>query len=179
MGHLRHQCQRRKAKTLTTNPAHDDTPSWSRDGKWIYFSSDRSDDSQVWKMPAVGGETTQVTRQGGSLAFESFDGQWLYYGKANGLWRMPRNGGEETRVLESVDNWVFVIAKEGIYFVPKPDPLGRHAIQFFDFETKKIRSIASIETPASDLSLSPDGRWILYPQNDQQGSDLMLVENFR
>jgi Tol biopolymer transport system component len=31
----------------------------------------------------------------------------------------------------------------------------------------------------SALSVSPDGRWILYTQVDQAGSDLILVDNFR
>jgi hypothetical protein len=29
------------------------------------------------------------------------------------------------------------------------------------------------------LTLSPDGRWMLFTQMDQGGSELMLVENFR
>jgi hypothetical protein len=29
------------------------------------------------------------------------------------------------------------------------------------------------------VSVSPDGRWILYTQFDQAGSELMLMENFR
>jgi hypothetical protein len=29
------------------------------------------------------------------------------------------------------------------------------------------------------LTVSPDGRWILYTQFDQRGSDIMLMENFR
>jgi hypothetical protein len=93
---------------------------------------------------------------------------------------VPRDGGKETQVLESVDKWAFAIVKEGIYFIPRPDSAGRYSIQFFNFGTKRIRSIATIEMPISEgLSVSPDGRWILYSQIDQVGSDLMLVENFR
>jgi hypothetical protein len=29
------------------------------------------------------------------------------------------------------------------------------------------------------LAVSPDERWVLYTQEDQRSSDIMLVENFR
>jgi hypothetical protein len=62
----------------------------------------------------------------------------------------------------------------------RPDSVGRCSIQFFDAATKRTRPIATIEKRLSlRLSVSPDGRWILYSQTDQSGSDLMLVENFR
>jgi hypothetical protein len=94
---------------------------------------------------------------------------------------MPREGGEETRVLEpSVFEGAFALVSEGIYFIPGPDSANRTSVQFFNFKTKRIRSIATIEKPVGSLlSVSPDGRWILYSQIDQTGSDLMLVENFR
>jgi Tol biopolymer transport system component len=170
-----------KPKRFTSSPAADYTPRWSRDGKWVYFGSDRSGESQVWKMPARGGEAVQVTRKGGATAFESPDSQWIYY--TNGyedspLWKMPRDGGEETQVLESVEQHAFAIVKEGIYFIPRPDSAGHHSIQFFNFATQRIRSLSTIERIDTYLSVSPDGRWILYSQIDQLGSDLMLVENF-
>jgi Tol biopolymer transport system component len=37
----------------------------------------------------------------------------------------------------------------------------------------------SIERSAGYPAVSPDGRSIIYQQQDQAGSDLMLVENFR
>jgi Tol biopolymer transport system component len=173
-----------KPQRLTTHPAADALTRWSRDGRWIYFVSDRSGENQIWKMPADGGEAVQVTQKGGFEAAESTDSQWVYYtkgdGAISGLWRMPRDGGEETQVLKSVDARAFAVVKEGIYFIPRPDSAGRHSIQFFNFATKTIRSISVIERPVySYLSVSADGRCILYSQGDQEGSDLMLVENFR
>jgi hypothetical protein len=32
---------------------------------------------------------------------------------------------------------------------------------------------------STTLSVSPDGRWILYVQNDQVGSNLVLLDTFR
>ncbi|MCU0285617.1 MAG: S9 family peptidase [Acidobacteria bacterium] len=48
-------------KQLTTDPANDTEPCWSKDGKWIYFLSTRSGSSQVWRIPAVGGKEEKVT----------------------------------------------------------------------------------------------------------------------
>jgi hypothetical protein len=97
---------------------------------------------------------------------------------------VPRDGGEETQVLESVGGRGFTVVKEGIYFITRPDSAGRHSIKFFNFSTRQIRPVSTIESNESRmlewyLSVSPDGRWILYSQIDQAGSDLMLVENFR
>jgi hypothetical protein len=148
---------------VTSSRAADYIPSWSRDGKWIYFGSNRSGEYQVWKVPADRGEAVKVTRNGGFEAFESPDSQWVYYTKgddvvAKGLWRMPRNGGEEFPVLESVDVRSFAVVKEGIYFVPRK-AAGHYSIQFFDFATKRIRSIATIESAVEPylpvLSVSP------------------------
>jgi Tol biopolymer transport system component len=129
------------------------------------------------------GEAVRVTRKGGFATSESPDSQWVYYTKragASALWKVPRDGGEETQVLESVEEQAFAPVNEGIYFIPRPDSAGRYSIQFLNFATKRIRSVSTIEGPIdSYLSVSPDGRWILYSQIDQSGSDLMLVENFR
>src|SRR2546428_303890 len=49
-------------RRLTAEGSDDKVPSWSRDGRWIYFASNRSGTNQVWKMPAEGGQAVQVTR---------------------------------------------------------------------------------------------------------------------
>jgi dipeptidyl aminopeptidase/acylaminoacyl peptidase len=37
-------------------------PRWSADGQWLYFLSSRSGSTQVWRTPAKGGESRQVTK---------------------------------------------------------------------------------------------------------------------
>jgi dipeptidyl aminopeptidase/acylaminoacyl peptidase len=37
-------------------------PRWSADGRWLYFLSSRSGSAQVWRVPAVGGIASQVTK---------------------------------------------------------------------------------------------------------------------
>ncbi len=82
----------------------DTAPSWSRDGGWIYFASNRSGEWQIWKIPNVGGEPVQITKAGGIGPLESQDGRYLYYAERLGtkpdIWRVPVNGGKEELVLE-------------------------------------------------------------------------------
>jgi dipeptidyl aminopeptidase/acylaminoacyl peptidase len=48
-------------RRLTSNPENDNSPDWSRDGRYVYFISSRSGSAQVWRLPAAGGEAEQVT----------------------------------------------------------------------------------------------------------------------
>jgi Tol biopolymer transport system component len=76
-----------KPRQLTEERTTSFGASWSRDGRWIYFASQRSGRFEVWKMPPQGGATVQVTRNGGTVALESRDGRTLYYAKGrDALW---------------------------------------------------------------------------------------------
>jgi Tol biopolymer transport system component len=173
-----------KPQRMTTDPANDGNPSWSPDGRWIYFDSARAGEQQVWKMSANGGVAVQVTKDGGYGPLESPDGKFLYYTKAlnaTSLWKIPIEGGEASRVLDSLSSYQNVaIVNSGLYFVPIRNTTGDSSIQFLSFATNNISSIATFEkSPVSGLAVSPDGKWILYGLEQQSGSELMLVENFR
>jgi len=48
-------------RQITNNPANDDSPRWSPDGKSILFVSTRSKSPQAWLLPVDGGEPRQLT----------------------------------------------------------------------------------------------------------------------
>ncbi len=175
-------------RRITTGATYDGMPSWSRDGRWIYFASNRSGGWQVWKVPVDGGEAVPLTKNGGFRACESPDGKFIYYSKfidASGLWRIPVEGGEESLILDQLqagywDSWAVV--EEGIYFIDR-ETKPHATIKFFSFASRRVTQITAIEKNpiprGPRLAVSPDGRWILYTQLDQSGSDIMLVENFQ
>jgi hypothetical protein len=96
------------------------------------------------------------------------------------LWRIPVQGGEEMRILASVWPQIFAVVERGIYFFSGKD---RPSLQFFDLAIDKSEMVARLEDSGGSvlpgLSVSPDGRWLLYSRWEGRGSDLMLVENFR
>lgn len=174
-------------RLLPTIPGSDNlSPSWSRDGKWIYFASKRgSEPFQIWKTPVQGGTPLQLTRHGGISPVESFDGRYLYYSKyeQDGIWRMPLQGGDdETKVLSDIDpgswpNWA--LSPEGIYFL-KFGKFPHAELAFFDFATGKTHILLPLDKKLGwGLSLSADGKSIVYIQGQFAESNLMLVRNFR
>jgi hypothetical protein len=158
-------------------------PTWSRDGRSLYFGSDRSGRWELWKQPASGGQATQLTWRGGLNAFESGEGQ-IYYSKGPsvaGIWRLP---GEEL-VLDSVSapRWGWYMGKKGIYYVEAVDADQPAEIRYFDLATKTSRLIGmTTAKPAlggTCLTVSPDEQWVAWAQVDRAGSDIILVEGFR
>ena len=176
-----------RPRRLTSGSHNNVRPSWSQDGQWIYFGSNRSGDWQIWKEPAPGGAAVQVTKtKGGEEAFESLDGKFVYYAKLDvpGIWKVPVGGGEETRVLDRGGRSTWAVTGQGICFFDLSSSNGT-TLRFYDFVIGKVTLLrefskdTQVDTINTALTVSPDGRSILYTQLDQSGSDLMLVENYR
>ena len=95
------------------------------------------------------------------------------------------NGGEEAPVLDfpKASFWGYwALVETGIYFVnteAKPEPV----LEFLSFAGRRVVHIATLDRKpvpfVSGIAVSPDGRRILYTQEDRRSSDIMLVENFR
>ncbi len=159
-------------------------PTWSRDGRWIYFGSTRGGTQQVWKILVSGDAPVQVTKAGGEWALESADGRFIYYRLKGAVWRARADGSHETRVIPAFYPQDFEVVERGIYFTSASEP---YAILFFNFRTGRTEKIADYGDPGGNpvsstagwgLSVSPDRQWILFTRREDRPIDLMLVENF-
>jgi Tol biopolymer transport system component/DNA-binding winged helix-turn-helix (wHTH) protein len=166
-------------------------PSWSAHGHWVYFSRGTNGVFRIWKVPAEGGSAVQVTQGEGLVAQEDPEGVYLYFSKvtAPGIWRMPVKGGEETPVIPDFSpalSGYWKVAADGIYYVMGETRLDRtvvHRVNFFHLASRRTSVVATLsgalEPWYGGMSISPDGRSIVYSQRAYQSSEIMLVENLR
>ena len=164
-------------------------PSWSHDGRWIYFASGLDISSlTIWRTGSTGGKASQLTKTPSLKPIESPDGQYLYFARLTTnkvrLWRARPDGSDE-KMLEAIpplsDAHQWWPSGSGIYFwihtMDKPE------VDFLDLRTSQIRRIYvphTLPTPwLAGLSVSPDGKWLVYSRVDERFQDLMLVNNFR
>ena len=97
---------------------------------------------------------------------------------------MPIGGREPEPITSDLEGWAFAVTERGVYFIRR-DARGEesaYSIAFLDASSGEESVVAELPAgtrPFVALSVSPDGRHLLYDRVDQWGADLMLVENFR
>jgi Tol biopolymer transport system component len=163
---------------------------WSRNGHWLYYATDQGANWQIWKIRPDASDARPVTSNGGKWAKESPDGQTLYYSRPGspGLWAMPLGEGlrqtseaEAHLVLETsvMADWSgMVIVDKGIYYILGQDHPAM--LYYYDFATGDSKELASIPGYLGyHLSVSADGKYLLYERSERFEQDLVLVEDFR
>lgn len=175
---------------LTEDPGSEYLPSWSHDSQWIYFSSDRpalrkdSQRTQVWKMPANGGEAIQVTEYGGKEPFQSLDGKQLFYIRDDHIWTKELPSGREKR-LEALagfrlDRYWTLNRRSLFLLVPEENGISR--LISLDLKTKQLRTIHEVSGSrapyVSGLSVSADEQRLAVSLIDKSFANITVVRNW-
>jgi dipeptidyl aminopeptidase/acylaminoacyl peptidase len=183
----------RNQHDLISTDDDNDVPSWSRDGRSIYFASWRSGDFALWRQPltpdhgSADGKPVQLSRFGGFSGFESYDGKTIYFTRrdADGIWSVPASGGLETRVtsIPTQGFWGhWALTETGLYMLDcrtKP----HCAVEFYNFSSRTVSMLFQIEQEVvagqPGLTASRDGRTVLYTQYSPGNNYIAMTEILR
>ena len=173
-------------RQLTTSSGEDARPAWSPDGRAIFFASTRSGRSEIWRMTADGSNPVQITQGGAGTVEVSPAGDWVYYQGLTpplGIHRVRPDGTDDSLVVDAdVRIGMFRPTTKGLWYVTNPKPgtatTGLHELVF---ATGTIRNVQDIDfVPISvGMAVSADERYVFLTRNDRNGSDLLLVNDFR
>ena len=179
-------------RRLTAEPSIDGVPSWSADGRWIYFASTRGGViADIWRIPADGGDAIRVTRSGGFEPRESSDGRYLFYldrppaglaiGATARLMRLPLGGGPDEPVVQHVRRFQWSVTDTGIVFVTREAAFD--AVDIYRFSDQRVTRVGRLgfRLPGSytHMTVSGDARWALATRMVRFDVDLMRLDNFR
>jgi dipeptidyl aminopeptidase/acylaminoacyl peptidase len=173
------------AHNLTEDEFEDGFPSWSANGEWLYFQSQRvtSEPYEVWRIPGDGdGPPEQIT--GGGVIRPQCHGGRVYFVRDRQVWSAALGGGDEKMLLDRSTYFTdWRIWDNKLIYVRRTES-SEKIIEVLALATGETREHARIELAPGTVNwagftVSPDGRHILFSRLDVAGSDLWMIENYR
>ncbi len=158
-------------KQLTEGNENIDAMEWTKDDR-IIFSSNRGGNTNLWAIPASGGDVVQVTKGAGPDIAVSFAGSgndlvYLQQQKVGFLWTANIDGSSMRQIsFDEREIWEPSFSPDGkrIAFVMNdPDPLKEQCdVYVVDREGNNRRKLTNGLPNARFPLWSPNGRWLSY-----------------
>ncbi len=166
------------------NNYNEERPTWSNDGKFIYFGTDRDWQMRIWRRQFAGGLAVRVTSHEGQQAFESADGNMLYFVPGNlnpGIWAMPAAGGEEAVIPETARFHIrghWAPGPAGIFLMGYDNE--PRTLYVYRFATQSLHPVMTLPKllPANVPAMAVDraGTRLVLAQEDLSSSEIMIAE---
>lgn len=172
-------------RRLTDHPATDALPRWSRDGRSVLFTSDRSGNWQIYEVGAEGGEPRRL-RTNPHREWQvdpSPDGRWIAFlsnqDGAESLWIMERASGASRRLVRHGNTTVFgnpTWSPDGRLVTFSSNWRIGHQIYVVDVGTGAERRLSSLGSGGCEPRFHPDGRRVVYISRGHRRPHSRLVE---
>jgi hypothetical protein len=158
---------------------------WSPDGKFLVFTGVRSGKTDIYRIPATGGEEVRLTEAEGVNDGPEYspDGKFIYFNSSRTgkmqLWRMkPDGAGQEQLTRDEFNNWFPHLSPDGkwIAFIsfpadidPKDHPYYKLVyLRLMPVEGAAAKVIAYVYGGQGTINVpswSPDGKRLAFVSN--------------
>ncbi|MCP4573665.1 MAG: hypothetical protein GY838_15005 [bacterium] len=173
-------------RVLTEEGRNEGQPSWSHDGRWIYFCRSADDGIDLWKRPRTGGEAVRVTWDGGWRGRETPDGTRFLFNRSRrdtlGIWSIPVAGGEPTLAFPLAEGELvsWTTAPDGIYLCWHGHVEDwSYRVEFRRYDGSPSRLVAELDSRGDpDLAFDPANLALLYSRAGRRESDLVGILDY-
>jgi Tol biopolymer transport system component len=172
----------RVVREIPTSAENLALPVWSADCKSLLASDGNN---RLFIVPAMGGNAERFTSQPSYYASASGDDVIFNVKSASGvqLWRKKIGGDAEEPLpgmpsLAYTDAWIATARR--VYFTTRVNDAT--TVRSYDLADGHIQDVVTLPHPPAPLgglgmSISPDGKWLLYTRTTEAQADIMLVKN--
>jgi len=167
-------------RRLATSRTNLSQPVWSEDCRWLFAFDGKN---VLYRIASSGGPAERFTAQTSSYCLVSAQRVIFNVLQPTGvvLWSKPVDGGAEAPLegmprIPYPDSWA--ASPTGIYYTDSSSQPVR--VNFYDFANRSTRIVMTLkQTPVpgvgAGISVSPDGRWLLYGQSGEESSEIMVA----
>jgi tricorn protease len=160
-------------RNLTNSPGvHEAMPTWSPDGKWIAYFSDRSGEWEIYTQPQKGGDEIRITSDGDDtryrygLAWSPDSTRLAYSDKKLRLWYVDIEKKQPVLVdtAEYYDQLVASWSPDSrwlAYTKPINGP-GKDAIFLYSCDQKKVQQVGEGFYEDFNPVFDPDGKYLYF-----------------
>jgi Tol biopolymer transport system component/DNA-binding winged helix-turn-helix (wHTH) protein len=175
-------------RKVNTSTEANSLPSWSTDGRFLFYASGEDiDAASIWRVPVEGGAATKIVANG-DLPIPSPDGTHLFFRRLQigsiDIMRVGLDGSDlqTVAVLPEADSSVaWWPSGGGLYILNAPG--GKDRIEYLDLATGQRRLVYNLPKHSlhwiGGLSVSADGKSLLFTQVDQQSADIYMLTGLK
>ena len=158
-------------RTLTTEHSsiHELNPSWSPDGKWIAYLSDKTGEYEVYTRPQMGGDETRITSDGGVYRYgptwSPDSKKLLYWDKLHQLWYV----GVEEKKPVLVDKSEYGDINDASWSpdslwltYSKPHRRGSSDVFLYSLGTRKVSKVSGGFYNDNNPVFDPGGKYLFF-----------------
>jgi Tol biopolymer transport system component/DNA-binding winged helix-turn-helix (wHTH) protein len=168
-------------RRLTQEDANDMSPAWAKDGRTLYFASDRGGTWRPWKLDVATGHVTRIADTPARAVYVLNENELLIVDPAKGgLHRLDlSNPAAAPRVL-AVDtapsDWANVLVADQYVFYIRREPPDRAVLRRVDVRSGNDEALANIEDFYFRSGLANAGNELIYATTRVEDVALMLFE---